>query len=153
MISIDTNILFHAFNADSPLNGRAYDWLASQGDSERVAISEFVLAELYRLVRNPISARAEVLSPQSASNLIEAYRNHPRWMLVGFAANSRSLHDQLWKEAAKSGFAYRKLYDLRTALTLLAHGVTSFATTNAKDFEGVGFAKDWNPLDGDRRCG
>ena len=105
MISIDTNILFHAFNADSPLNGRAYDWLADRGDSEHVAISEFVLAELYRLVRNPVTARAGALSAHAAIQLIEAYRHHPRWMLIGFSAHSRSLHDRLWKEAARSGFA------------------------------------------------
>jgi predicted nucleic acid-binding protein len=146
MISIDTNILFHAFNADSPLNGRAYDWLAAQGDSEQIAISEFILAELYRLVRNPITAKAGVLSPPAGFKLIDAYRNHPRWMLIGFAANSRSLHDRLWKEAAKPGFAYRKLYDVRTALTLIEHGVTEWATVNTKDFEGLGFSKVWNPL-------
>ncbi len=127
MISIDTNILFHAFNADSPLNGRAYDWLASSGDSEDVAISEFVLAELYRLVRNPVTAGAAALSARAAFQLIEAYRQHPRWMLIGFSAHSRALHDRLWKEAARSGFGYRKLYDVRTALTLLEHGVTEFA--------------------------
>lgn len=146
MISIDTNILFHAFNADSPLNRQAYGWLAEQGDSEKVAISEFVLAELYRLVRNPITAKKGVLSPEAAFNLIEAYRNHPRWMLVGFAANSRSLHDRLWREAGKANFAYRKLYDVRTALTLLEHGVTEFATLNTKDFVELGFSRVWNPL-------
>ncbi len=146
MISFDTNILFHAFNADSPFNGTAYDWLAAQGDSEEIAISEFVLAELYRLVRNPITASAGVLSPQAACNVIDAYRNHPRWMLIGFSANSRSLHDRLWRNAAKPDFAYRKLYDVRTALTLIEGGVTDFATVNTKDFEGLGFAKVWNPL-------
>ncbi len=146
MISIDTNILFHAFNADSPLNRQAYDWLSAQGVSEKVAISEFVLAELYRLVRNPITAKKGVLSAEAAFNLIEAYRNHPRWMLIGFAANSRSLHDRLWREAGKGDFAYRKLYDVRTALTLLEHGVTEFATMNTKDFEGLGFVSVWNPL-------
>lgn len=146
MISIDTNILFHAFNADSPLNGKAYDWLAAQGDFEHVAISEFVLAELYRLVRNPTTAKAGVLSPQAASKLIEAYRNHPRWMLIGFSVNGRSLHDRLWKEAARPNFGYRKLYDVRTALTLIENGVTQLATVNTKDFEGLGFSKVWNPL-------
>lgn len=146
MTAIDTNILFHAFNADSPLNGKAYEWLAEQGDSERMAISEFVLAELYRLVRNPITAKAGALGPRAARELIDAYRNHPRWVLLGFSANSRSLHDRLWKEAAKPDFAYRRLYDVRTALTLLDNGVTEMATVNTRDYEGLGFAKVWNPL-------
>ena len=146
MISIDTNILFHAFNADSPLNSRAYDWLAAHGDSEEVAISEFVLAELYRLVRNPVTAGRGTLDAPAACRLIEAYRQHPRWMLVGFSAGARPLHDRMWKVASEPGFAYRRLYDVRTALTLMDHGVTGFATTNTKDFEGLGFSKVWNPL-------
>ena len=34
----------------------------------------------------------------------------------------------------------------RTALALQAFGVTEFATGNIKDFEGLGFAKVWNPI-------
>jgi hypothetical protein len=34
----------------------------------------------------------------------------------------------------------------RTALALQAFGVTEFATANVKDFEGLGFAKVWNPI-------
>ncbi|MCH7224894.1 type II toxin-antitoxin system VapC family toxin [Haloferula sp. A504] len=147
MISIDTNILFHAFNIDSPFHGRAYEWLASQGGSEQVAISEFVLAELYRLAGNPVTARSGPLDARAAAALVDSYRSHPRWMLVGFPQNSRELHDRMWRIASESGFAYRRLYDLRTALTLLDHGVTDFATTNTRDFEGLGFAKVWNPLD------
>jgi len=33
-----------------------------------------------------------------------------------------------------------------TALALQAFGVTEFATANIKDFEGLGFAKVWNPI-------
>ena len=44
------------------------------------------------------------------------------------ASSTWSLHDRLWREAGKANFAYRKLYDVRTALTLLEHGVTEFAT-------------------------
>ena len=36
-------------------------------------------------------------------------------------------------------FAFRKLYDTRSALTMQAHGVTELATANVKDFEGLGF--------------
>ncbi len=147
MISIDTNILFHAFNIDSPLHGRAYEWLASEGGSEQVAISEFVLAELYRLVRNPVTARSGPLEARAAAALIDSYRSHPRWMLVGFPQTSRELHDRMWRIASKSGFVYRRLYDVRTALSLIDHGVTGFATTNPKDFQGLGFAQVWNPLE------
>lgn len=67
-------------------------------------------------------------------------------MIVGFPENSRSIHDEMWKIAGRDGFAYRRVFDLRLALTLQAFGVKEFATCNGKDFEGIGFARVWNPL-------
>ena len=43
-------------------------------------------------------------------------------------------------------FAFRRLYDTRSALTMISQGVTEFATVNVKDFEGVGFRRVWSPL-------
>ena len=145
MLSIDTNLLFHAFNEDSPSHAVAYAWLGSlQGDDE-VAISEFILAELYGLLRNPAVLKLP-LSADEAVDVIETYRRHPRWRLIGFPVESRPLHDALWQKARRKDFAFRRLYDARSALTLTAQGVTEFATMNVKDFEGLGFRRVWNPL-------
>ena len=77
MISIDTNNLFHAFNADAPHHGKAYNWVAALGDSERVAISEFVLAELYRLIRNPMmSSRTRYARTSSG---VSCFSIRTRW--------------------------------------------------------------------------
>ena len=65
----------------------------------------------------------------------------------GFPTESRPLHDALWQRARAKDFAFRKLYDTRSALTMTAQGVTEFATVNVKDFEGLGFRKVWNPLE------
>ena len=46
------NILPYAFNAASPWHEDARDWLASIQRDEDVAISEFILAEFYSLLRN-----------------------------------------------------------------------------------------------------
>jgi toxin-antitoxin system PIN domain toxin len=145
MLSIDTNLLFHAFNEDSPSHAAAYAWLGSlQGDDE-VAISEFILAELYGLLRNPAVLK-QPLDADEAVEVIETYRRHPRWRLIGFPVESRPLHDALWQKARRKDFAFRRLYDARSALTLTDQGVTEFATVNVKDFEGLGFRKVWNPL-------
>ena len=56
------------------------------------------------------------------------------------------MHDALWHKARSATFAFRKLYDARSALTMTAQGVTQLATVNVKDFEGMGFDKVWNPL-------
>jgi hypothetical protein len=67
---------------------------------------------------------------------------------IGFPTERRPLHDALWQRARATTFAFRKLYDTRSALTLTAQGVTEFATVSVKDFEGLGFRKVWNPLSG-----
>lgn len=113
---------------------------------EEVAISEFILAELYGLLRNP-SVLKRPLSSAEAVEVIEVYRRHPRWRLIGFPSESRLLHNTLWEKARVKSFAFRRLYDARTALTMVAQGVTDFATLNAKDFEGAGFRRVWNPLE------
>jgi toxin-antitoxin system PIN domain toxin len=144
MISIDTNILFYAYNSDSPPHQAAYKWLESIQNREDVAISEFILVEFYCLLRNP-SVLKNPLSAEAAVGVIQEYRQHPKWRIVGFPLESRNIHTQLWKYADDPGFAFRKIYDSRTALTLLHHGVTEFATRNIKDFRDFDFQKVWDP--------
>jgi len=110
-----------------------------------VSISEFILAELHGLLRNPAVLK-HPLDADEAVDVIQTYRRHPRWRLIGFPVESRSLHDALWETARRKDFAFRRLYDARSALTMTAQGVTDFATTNVKDCEGLGFRKVWNPL-------
>ena len=145
MLSFDTNILFHSLNADSPRHESAYNWLSSLQRSEDVAVSEFILSELYVLLRNPVVSKAPLTS-REAVEIIQAYRQHPKWRLIGFPQESRELHDQLWDHEKGKSFAFRKVYDVRTALSLRAHGVSEFATVNLKDFQGMGFERVWNPL-------
>ena len=145
MLSVDTNILFHALNLDSPQHQVAYEWICSIQQLEHVAISEFVLAELYCLLRNP-GVLERPLSANEATKVMTSYRNHPRWRLIGFPLESRPLHDQMWAIAKERQFAFRRLYDVRTALTMIHQGVTELATSNVKDFKGLGFQRVWNPL-------
>ncbi len=145
MLSIDTNILLYAFNEDSPRHASAYSWLASIQREEDVAMSEFILAELYGLLRNPAVLK-HPLSSGEAVDVVQVYRTHPRWRLIGFPSESRPLHDALWRKARSNAFAFRRLYDARSALTMTAQGVTAFATVNVKDFHGMGFKKLWNPI-------
>ena len=98
----------------------------------------FILAELYCLLRNP-AVLGHPLGAGEAVDVIETYRTHPRWRLIGFPAESRPLHDTLWHKARATTVAFRRLYDTRSALTMTAQGVTEFATVNTKDFEELGF--------------
>jgi toxin-antitoxin system PIN domain toxin len=145
MLSIDTNILLYAFNEDSPAHAVAYAWIASIQRNEDVAISEFILAEFYGLLRNRTVIKRP-LRADEAVEVVQAYRSHPRWRLIGFPTESRPVHDALWQKARERDFAFRILFDVRTAFTMLAQGVTELATTNAKDFDGLGFRRVWNPI-------
>ena len=141
MISIDTNILLHAENSDSPEHSRALEFVCRCGRREDVAICELVLVELYLLLRNPAVVAAPLDAPEAAE-VCQTYRSNPRWRLV----ENAPVMAPLWEAAASPGFPRRRVFDLRLALTLLHHGVTEFATAHARDFEAVGFARVWNPL-------
>jgi predicted nucleic acid-binding protein len=116
--------------------------LAERGD---VAISEFVLLELYNLLRNP-SVMTRPLGASAAVEVCEAFRQHPAWQILGFPPESRPFHDAFWPRLRSADFARRRAFDWRLALTLLQQGVTEFATVNTKDFEGFGFEKVWSPI-------
>lgn len=145
MISIDTNILLYSYSQDSPFHAPARKFLEEMAPREDVTLSEFILAEFYLLLRNPAVLQQALDAPDAAA-VIASYRKHPRWKTVGFPPRSRELHDELWKQAATNGFARRRIYDTRTALSLTSFGVTDFATLNLKDFQDLGFKRVWNPL-------
>lgn len=145
MTSFDSNILLYAFSAASPFHDGARDFLEDLTARDDVAVSELVLVELYTLLRNP-AVLVRPLSPTAAVQVVQSYRRHPRWMLLGFDPNSVALHDELWRLAAEARFGRRRIYDARLALSLRGQGVTDFATANAKDFGDFGFARVWNPV-------
>ena len=146
MISIDANILLYSYCEASPSHEAAKDYLLSLAGRDDVSLSEFVLSEVYLHLRNPAVLRSP-LSPADAAQVIQCYRQHPRWRTLGFPPGSRNIHSALWQAAAAPGFARRRIYDLRTALCLQAFGVTEFATANVKDFKNTGFERVWNPLE------
>jgi toxin-antitoxin system PIN domain toxin len=146
MLSLDTNLLFYAFAKDRPEHAAALEWITPLHESDDVVISEFMLVEFYRLLRNSAVAKNPLGAAQAAA-VIGIYRAHPRWRVVGFSRDDRAVHDAMWKIAARPGFAHRRIYDARLALTLQAHGVTRFATHNTADFTGLGFAQVFDPLE------
>jgi toxin-antitoxin system PIN domain toxin len=146
MIAIDANILLYAYVEAAPEHRRARAFLETLAADDTVAVSEFTLAEFYLLLRNP-AVLEKPHTAEEATRVVQAYRNHPHWRIPGFSPSSRAVHDQLWQFAGSPQFARRRLFDVRTALTLIACGVDAFATANLKDFQNLGFKKVWNPLE------
>jgi len=149
MISLDTNILLPAVESRNAHHPKAAAFLESLQDRRDVAICEFILLELYVLLRNP-AVLAKPLSPSAATDVCEAFRQHPHWQIIGFPPDSRSFHDIFWPKLREADFARRRAYDWRAALLLIQQGVTEFATVNEKDFRDCGFKRVWNPLAADR---
>ena len=146
MTSIDTNVLLPAIDTDNCDHARAAAFVEALQGRDDVVISEFILLELYGLLRNQ-AVLARPLHVVRAASICEAFREHPRWQVVGFPPDSRAFHDAFWPRLRKEPFARRRAYDWRTALSLIHQGVTDFATANSKDFSGFGFARVWNPLE------
>ena len=145
MLSIDTNILLAAVEATNAQHATAATFVDSLQERVDVALSEFVLLELYVLLRNP-AVLARPLGASAAADVCQTFRRHPCWQLLGFPVDSKAFHDAFWPRLAHPGFARRRAYDWRIALTLLRQGVDEFATVNTKDFRGFGFRRVWNPL-------
>ncbi|MEN9840361.1 MAG: ribonuclease VapC24 [Verrucomicrobiota bacterium] len=145
MLALDTNILLYAYSAAAPEHPAAHAFINALSSRDDVALSEFSLAEFYLHLRNPAVVAIPLTAP-AATAVIQAYRHHPRWRILGYPPDSLAAHEALWQHSAAPQFARRRLFDTRTALTLRHHGVTEFATANVKDFEGFGFTRVWNPL-------
>ena len=145
MTSCDTNILFVALEESRPGHDTARRFLESHAADDSFALCELVLLELYGLLRNPITS-ARPLGPEQAVRLLDQLRSNPAWQVLDYPGAEAGLMPQLWSAAAAPGFARRKVYDVRLALTLRHHGVAEFATVNVRDFEGFGFTRLWNPL-------
>jgi len=142
LISCDTNILLHTFNARSPLQTLAEAFLREHAADAEFAICELVLIELYVLLRNP-AVVASPLSASQAAETIRGYRGNPCWRVIDYPGG---LMEEIWRRAGQPDTARRSIFDARLALTLRHHGVTRFATGNVKHFGDYGFEQVWNPL-------
>jgi toxin-antitoxin system PIN domain toxin len=140
MLSFDTNIVVHAANTASSLHESALEFITSLGKRRDVVVCELMLVEAYLKLRND-KIFPTPLGPGAAVAVCQAYRNNAAWKLVEDAP----VMEGVWSLAAARGFAIRRIIDARLALTLIHHGVTEFATTNVKDFQGFGLERVWNP--------
>ena len=141
MEAFDTNIAVHAANAASPLHKPARTYLEALGNRHGVVVCELMLVELFLKLCNP-RIFSDPMPPAEAAAYCAAYRDNRNWKLV----ESAPVMPEVWKRIHGPAFAFRKIIDVRLGLTLRHHGVTRFATTNVKDFGGLGFERVWNPL-------
>lgn len=96
MTSFDANILLYGFSRGQPVScSRPRLYSKNLAPRDDVAVSELVLVEFYTLPRNP-AVLVRPLQAPAAVEVVQSYRRHPRWMLLGFDPDSPTLHDGLW---------------------------------------------------------
>lgn len=142
VLSVDTNILFHASNSRSPLQETAGGFLASHAQNTEFCVCELVLMELYVLLRNPAVVE-HPLSPGGAVRICQAYRENRQWRIIDYPGN---LMSKIWRYAAEPTRGRRTIFDARLAFTLRHHGITEFATRDLEHFQDFGFVRVWDPL-------
>ncbi len=141
MISFDTNLVVYSANANAPEQVAAAAFINSLGPRQDVVVCELMLVEAYLKLRN-VHILPQPMNAASARDFCEALRSNAQWRLV----ESAPVMTEVWRAAGGRDFAFRRIIDARLALTLRHHGVTEFATSNVKDFQGFGFDRVWNPL-------
>ncbi len=143
VVSADTNLFLYASNPDSPNQKAAFGFLSAVGGEGDFVVCELVLVELYMQLRNP-AVLARPLDGQAAAGFCARLRANPAWQHIDYEP---PVSFALWRWANETQAGFRRIIDARLALTLRHHGVTHFATANAKDFGEFGFERVWNPLD------
>ncbi|MEM0966648.1 MAG: TA system VapC family ribonuclease toxin [Verrucomicrobiota bacterium] len=141
MISFDTNIVVHSANSDAQEHEKARAFILELAQREDVIVCDLMLVEVFLKLCNAKIFRRP-LSSKEAGVYCERLRKNQKWRLV----ESASVMDEVWRGTQKKNFAFRRIIDFRLGLTLRHHGVTDLATTNVKDFKGLGFERVWNPL-------
>lgn len=145
ILSADTNLFLYAANPDSPNHTAAREFFAVEASGpNRFLLCGLVLVEIYMQVHNPAVFK-KPKTPEEAASFCQTLRSNPAWE---HADHEPAVGPPLWKWAAETTSGFRQIIDARLALTLRPHGVTHFATANAKHFGGFAFEKVWNPLEG-----
>ena len=142
ILSADTNLFLYAANPDSPHHAAAQHFFATEASGQqRFLLCGLVLVEIYMQLRNPAVFKKPKTSAEAAA-FCATLRVNPAWEHADYEPD---VAPPLWKWAAETTTGFRHIIDARLALTLRHHGVTHFATANAKHFEGFGLEKVWNP--------
>ena len=118
MISIDSNLLLYSLNPDSIWHEAAVSFLRQNlgVPSVQIAITDYVLVELYVLLRNP-AVMTKALTAKAARDLVTAYWDVPNVSRI----ENANVMDEVWRLAGSRDFARRRVFDARLALTL-RHG-------------------------------
>lgn len=143
MNSVDTNVLVHALDGDSPLHEAClpvYQRLMRERNGWVVA--DQVLFELYRLLRNPVVFQ-HPLTTARAARVIEQIRDRSGALHCAYEARHwPKVLDLLRRFPDRKGVL---VFDAVLAVALHGRGVTTFYTRNSRDFGAFGLFEVIDP--------
>jgi predicted nucleic acid-binding protein len=144
MVSVDTNILFHACLEASHLQAKARAFLSSHAADKQFFVHDMVLEELRALVCNPAVVERPLPLEQAKDLCRRLRENHPG-RPAGSSREGVAVR-KFWWLVANPKLGFKRVYEARLALILRRAGVTEFATRNVNDFQDFGFTRVWDPL-------
>lgn len=143
MIAVDTNILVHAFRADSPHHRRAAACIAAlAGQRDTWAIPWPCIHEFLAVVTQPKAFRPP--SPLAAAvDQVEAWCESPSLRLIGEADGYWNRFTELARVGRTTG---GRVHDARIAAICVVNGVRELWTAD-RDFARFPALNLWNPLE------
>jgi toxin-antitoxin system PIN domain toxin len=143
ILSADTNLFLYAANPASPHHQAARRFFATEAaGQQRFLLCGLVLVEIYMQLRNPAVFK-KPRTAKDAAAFCQILRQNPGWEHADYEPD---VSKPLWQWAGQTHSGFRHIIDARLAFTLAHHGVTHFATANAKHFAGFPLERVWNPL-------
>ncbi len=129
-ILIDTNVLIYATLENDPRFERSRQVLTTRGGEKFVSVQN--LAEMYPNLTGPRMVNPD--SPAVARAKIEAMASLPTLQVLPLTGDVQSLAMELCE---KHNLTRQRYYDAQLVATMVAHGIRTMVTENARDFEGM----------------
>lgn len=128
-VLLDTNVLIYATLEGDPRFERSREVLLALSDGERY-VSVQNLAEMYPNLTGPKMLPPD--SPAVARAKIESIASLPTLQVLPLTGDVQTLALEICQ---KHGVVRQRYYDAQLVATMVAHGITTLVTENAKDFE------------------
>ncbi len=135
-VAVDSNLLVHAVEIESPKHGAAKELLARLAETESVVVSVQNLAEFSRVVTEKVPRPLSAIEAQTA---LDAFLEVFSVVSYDAAAVRRALG---YAEAGNTYF-----FDALLAATMLENGIDTIYTENTQDFQKIPGIKAVNPFD------
>ncbi len=127
-VLIDTNVLIYATLENDPRFERSRQLLASRDGEKFVSVQN--LAEMYPNLTGPRMASPD--TPVVARAKIESIAALPTLQVLPLTGDVQSLAMELCE---KHNLTRQRYYDAQLVATMVAHGIRTIVTENARDFE------------------